>query len=230
MPKRQQYESDGGFVDDAPKTKKAKSGGNELKKTEGKATVSTEMQTDDEGNEYWEVSKPLSSRRVINPMLSTPSRSRAPGVFRYRSSRARPWSIYENSTRKTESRCRARRYTDANLRLRRPSMIISLSSTHMMKQFAWPDTVQGISLSIDQFTAVLDILPELERTLKSKGITIPRPEYDRAEVAPGTANDGDHDEGAAEVDEAPVETKSTSKLSKFMHKPNHEATSDEDEE
>lgn len=53
MPKRQDYESDDGFVEDAPKSKKARSGGNELKKIEGKAQVSTEMQKDDEGSEYW---------------------------------------------------------------------------------------------------------------------------------------------------------------------------------
>ena len=47
------YESDDGFVEDAPKNKKAKSSGNQLKQTEGKATVSTEMHQDDEGNEYW---------------------------------------------------------------------------------------------------------------------------------------------------------------------------------
>ena len=56
MPKRQEYESEGGFVEDAPKNKKVKSGGNELKKAEGKATVNTGMQQDDDGNEYWEVS------------------------------------------------------------------------------------------------------------------------------------------------------------------------------
>ncbi|KAK3061064.1 hypothetical protein LTR53_019895, partial [Teratosphaeriaceae sp. CCFEE 6253] len=53
MPKRtkEQYENDDGFVEDAPRSKKAKgTGANEGKK----ATISTEMQTDDEGNEYWE--------------------------------------------------------------------------------------------------------------------------------------------------------------------------------
>lgn len=55
MPKREQYEADGGFVEDAPKSKKRRSAGNELKSTEGKSTVNTDMQKDQEGNEYWEV-------------------------------------------------------------------------------------------------------------------------------------------------------------------------------
>lgn len=55
MPKRQQYEADDGFVEDVPQGKKRKSVGNEMKQQAGKATVSTEMQNDDDGNEYWEV-------------------------------------------------------------------------------------------------------------------------------------------------------------------------------
>lgn len=52
MGKRQQaddYESDGGFVEDAPRSKKAKVG----------RPVINEMQTDDEGNEFWEVGTPF---------------------------------------------------------------------------------------------------------------------------------------------------------------------------
>ena len=53
MPKRTQeeYESDGGFVDDAPKGKKAKA-------TDKKAPADTEQQVDDDGNVYWEVGSP----------------------------------------------------------------------------------------------------------------------------------------------------------------------------
>lgn len=51
------YESDGGFVEDAPKSKRTKNtAANELKQKDGKATVSTATQKDDEGNSYWEVS------------------------------------------------------------------------------------------------------------------------------------------------------------------------------
>ena len=54
MPKRtkQEYDADGGFVEDAPTGKKSRNGNaNERQK----APLSTEVQTDDEGNEYWEV-------------------------------------------------------------------------------------------------------------------------------------------------------------------------------
>lgn len=44
------YESDGGFVEDAPKNKKRKS---EPKQR------NSDMQKDDEGNEYWEVRRTL---------------------------------------------------------------------------------------------------------------------------------------------------------------------------
>lgn len=49
------YGSDDGFVEDAPKSKRSKTAGNELKRRDGKATVSEGLQHDDEGNEYWEV-------------------------------------------------------------------------------------------------------------------------------------------------------------------------------
>lgn len=45
------YDSDGGFVEDAPKTKKNKSG-------TAKASVNYEMQKDTDGNQYWEVGVP----------------------------------------------------------------------------------------------------------------------------------------------------------------------------
>lgn len=54
MPKRTQaeYESDGGFVEDVPKGKKAKSAASKEKK---KPVANTEQQVDDDGNVYWEV-------------------------------------------------------------------------------------------------------------------------------------------------------------------------------
>ena len=50
MPKRTQetYESDGGFIEDAPQSKKRKGG--------TKTTASMGTQKDDNGDEYWEVS------------------------------------------------------------------------------------------------------------------------------------------------------------------------------
>lgn len=56
MPKRKQdYEADDGFVEDAPQGKKGRSSGTEVKRNEGKTLVSTDVHTDDDGNEYWEV-------------------------------------------------------------------------------------------------------------------------------------------------------------------------------
>lgn len=47
LKRTQEYESDNGFVEDAPQSKKRKGG--------EKKPVSTETHQDDDGNEYWEV-------------------------------------------------------------------------------------------------------------------------------------------------------------------------------
>lgn len=52
----EEYDNDGGFVEDAPKSKKSKQTSNS-KAVSGK-------QEDEEGNEYWEVSIPSSSRTL----------------------------------------------------------------------------------------------------------------------------------------------------------------------
>lgn len=57
------HEDDGFVVDDeagvksANKSKRVKTGtaGNAMKEREGKSSVSTDMQKDEDGNEYWEV-------------------------------------------------------------------------------------------------------------------------------------------------------------------------------
>lgn len=51
------YESDGGFIEDAPKSKKSKNG-------VAKASVNYERQKDDDGNDYWEV---ISLPSIISP-------------------------------------------------------------------------------------------------------------------------------------------------------------------
>ncbi|KAK4937535.1 hypothetical protein LTR66_005506 [Elasticomyces elasticus] len=53
------YESDGGFIEDAPRSKRVKqnkSASNDMKQSDGKSTVSVGMQKDDEGCEFWELS------------------------------------------------------------------------------------------------------------------------------------------------------------------------------
>ena len=37
--------------------------------------------------------------------------------------------------------------------------------------------IQGISMPVDQFAALVSILPEMEQILKGKGETLPRPIY-----------------------------------------------------
>jgi len=108
------------------------------------------------------------------------------------------------------------------------------------------DPFQGISLNIDQFTIFIEQLPEIEKALKSKGITIPRPEYGGARAsleAEEPTEEENQEEEEEEVEEEvkkpanPVEASedeedakpvAKSKLDRFRHKANHEATSDED--
>ncbi|RDW90898.1 transcriptional coactivator p15/PC4 family protein [Aspergillus mulundensis] len=74
---------------------------------------------------------------------------------------------------------------------------------------------KGISLPIDQFSALLTLLPDIEIALQEKGVAIPRPNY----VHQGTNSDGDE-----------VEDDSTDELSRARPaRKNIEATSDEDE-
>ncbi|KAK4548855.1 hypothetical protein LTR36_008628 [Oleoguttula mirabilis] len=180
MPKRaRDYESDNGFVEDAPRSKKGGSGGNELKRTEGKKPVSTEMGKDDDGNEYWEIS---GKRRV-------------------------QVSSFKGAT------------------------MVSIREFYEKDGKTLPGK-KGISLSVDQFTAVLDILPQIEGVLESKGITIPRPKYDgKPTVEEPAADEEDGEEGEEdEAEEAKDEKPKTSgRLDKFKMKRNHEATSDEDD-
>ncbi|TKX21572.1 RNA polymerase II transcriptional coactivator-like protein [Elsinoe australis] len=102
---------------------------------------------------------------------------------------------------------------------------------------------KGITLPIDQFTALLSILPQIETTLQDRGIDVPRPEYGSS-GADGTTTgynkaDGTTEKEDEENDEEEVETakptktangSAASKLDQFkLDKQNHEATSDEDD-
>jgi hypothetical protein len=106
------------------------------------------------------------------------------------------------------------------------------------------DPFQGISLNIDQFTAFIEQLPEIEKALEAKGITIPRPEYgdvrasSKAEEQAEEENEDEEEEEEevkkpakaveASEDEEDAKPVAKSKLDRFRHKANHEATSDED--
>lgn len=71
---------------------------------------------------------------------------------------------------------------------------------------------KGISMSVDQFSALIRLLPDIEQSLKQQGESLPRPVY--------SGDAGKSDDGS---DEEPDRTASPSKQ-------NIEATSDEESE
>lgn len=72
---------------------------------------------------------------------------------------------------------------------------------------------------MDQYKTFVSLVPEIERVLESKGIQVPRPQYDKSKDEPMEDGDGSEEE----------ETHPKKRNGKAS-KPNHEATSDEDEE
>jgi hypothetical protein len=75
-------------------------------------------------------------------------------------------------------------------------------------------------LTLEQYYTLLKAVPHIESVLAQKGETVPRPEYDSAQ----TVNEQDMEED--EDDTAP---QAADKGQTSPKKPNHEATSDEDE-
>jgi hypothetical protein len=69
-------------------------------------------------------------------------------------------------------------------------------------------------MTVEQYSALLEILPQIEKQLAEKGVTVPRPDFDG--TAPTKAGDGD--EGNDEDENG------------THQKANIEATSDEDED
>ncbi|KAB8346054.1 hypothetical protein FH972_023106 [Carpinus fangiana] len=90
---------------------------------------------------------------------------------------------------------------------------------------------KGISLVMDQFSALVQALPQIESVLEGKGESVPRPAYGES----GTGAD-DVDSESAEQMDLEDEDQGTKKkrgkagaTSKQVHtKPNYEDTSDED--
>ncbi|KAL4806962.1 transcriptional Coactivator p15-domain-containing protein [Aspergillus unguis] len=74
---------------------------------------------------------------------------------------------------------------------------------------------KGISLPIDQFSSLLNLLPEIEAALQEKGVSIPRPDY-----GDQGANSNGYNRGEDSTDELSAAQPS---------RKNIEATSDEDE-
>ncbi|KAF2173649.1 hypothetical protein M409DRAFT_15927 [Zasmidium cellare ATCC 36951] len=167
------YEDDGGFVEDAPKSKKSKNGASKPSAKSAKY----EMQKDADGNEYWEIS---GKRRL-------------------------QVSEFKGNT------------------------MIGIREFYEKDGEMLPGK-KGISLNLDQFNAFIELLPQLEGVLTSKGIQVPRPKYDEASTKKSAAKDEDADEDSEDDEDSKPAVNSTGKLDKSKHKANHEATSDEDDE
>ncbi|KAL2394776.1 hypothetical protein ABEF95_000710 [Exophiala dermatitidis] len=88
---------------------------------------------------------------------------------------------------------------------------------YYQKDNEWLPGKKGISMSLEQYSALIGIMPQIEELLKQQGESVPRPDYSGTSSTPSTsaANNG--------ADDDQEETARTSK------KANIEATSDEDE-
>lgn len=81
--------------------------------------------------------------------------------------------------------------------------------------------LQGISLTVEQFTALVAVLPGIEAVLSDRGVSIPRPAYER---------DKDKTEVDAVDDDEDDDDADESSNGKQKKKPNFEETSDEEED
>ena len=61
---------------------------------------------------------------------------------------------------------------------------------------------QGISLTTEQYDAIIALMPHIETVLKGKGVNPKRPDYDKADaVAEGGDDDGEDEEEVEKGDE-----------------------------
>ncbi|KAL9108577.1 MAG: hypothetical protein Q9227_006663 [Pyrenula ochraceoflavens] len=87
---------------------------------------------------------------------------------------------------------------------------------------------KGISLTMEQYIALVEALPGIEEVLKSKGEHVTRPEYGDGSSSSRRAQAEAEDD--QEEEERQEDTGGTTKVKKERKKSNFEATSDEEEE
>ncbi|WPH00482.1 Hypothetical protein R9X50_00331100 [Acrodontium crateriforme] len=183
MPKRQNYDLDGGFIEAAPRDKKRKGEAGTATK-EDNAILSTTMQKDDEGNSFWEITN---NKRVV---ISTFKNIKMVSIREY----------YEKDGRSLPGK-------------------------------------KGISLPVDQFSTIIELLPAIEDIFGNQGVKLPRPRYD-AKGKSTVAEEVAKQEQGMDAEESEEDTGIVSKqdrmaargkLDNFKMKKNHEATDDEDD-
>jgi hypothetical protein len=85
-------------------------------------------------------------------------------------------------------------------------------------------------MTVEQYSALVDLMPQIEKALESKGEKIPRPKYETTvnDAAAGATTAGDGEQQHEEVDPE-SENPKLKVVDRKRRKANIEATSDEDE-
>lgn len=86
-------------------------------------------------------------------------------------------------------------------------------------------------MTVDQYTAFLDLMPDIERVLQSRGIKVPRPPFDKKVITTEEEAEDEEsaDDGDRDGDKHQSSPEQKGRLDKFKMKKNHEATSSSDE-
>ncbi|KAL4980041.1 transcriptional Coactivator p15-domain-containing protein [Aspergillus desertorum] len=147
---------------------------------------------------------------VEEPPLSKKSRTNASDVARFGSSRG---TVARKEDKNGDSYWEISKMRRVTISSFRGKTMVNIREYYEKDGEELPGK-KGISLPIDQFSALLTLLPEIETALQDKGISIPRPNY----IDQSTTSGSDDKED------------STDELSKARpSRRNIEATSDEDE-
>ncbi|KAK5061145.1 hypothetical protein LTR84_007687 [Exophiala bonariae] len=84
---------------------------------------------------------------------------------------------------------------------------------YYQKDDEWLPGKKGISMSLEQYSALMDILPQIENALKDRGEDVSRPKYGKQQTPDVQDDQDDHEDEDQSL----------------LKKSNIEATSDEDE-